>query len=171
MPYAALFKNSQLFRLQECFAAQQKEIRQLEKALAERDEEIQRLKQEAHGVEVLDVDAGVMRLEVREDAEPPAKRLCREQAATAVQHARVSEMYEACLIKVKQEKAEVQEELLEERDERGFQIRVAASTSLSRRRHLSAEPYPALVAMSGPVCGPWSHICAFGRRPTLSKPR
>jgi len=150
-------KNAQLFRFEESVAAQQKEITQLEKALAERDEQIQRLKHEARAVEVFDVDAGVVQLEVRKNSEPQANRSCR------VQNARICEI-SARLVKVKQEKAEVQEELLEERDERGFQIRVCTSNKQLLFRIAAACPLNDILHSD-------RHICAMVRQPTLSRPR
>ena len=60
---------------------------------------------EVHDVEVHDVDEGVGLVEERSDAEPPAKRVRREQDART----RACEMYQARLVEVKKEHEEERE--------------------------------------------------------------
>jgi hypothetical protein len=81
-----------------------RELRSKEEAIRSKDAEIARLRRLAYGVEVLDVDAGVMR-EVEEawaGAEPPLKRMRLEQAASA----RVVGALQERLVAVKKEQVE-----------------------------------------------------------------
>ena len=72
-----------------------------------KDAEIAKMREVAYGVEVHDVDAGVTRIEMKQqgDIEPPAERVRREQDARA----RVSEMYQQQLVEVKKEAAAQEE--------------------------------------------------------------
>ena len=83
--------------------ARQKELfRQKRAECEDKDRELEALRRQVRGVEVHDVDAGVSTVEERGDAEPPAKRVRREQDAGA----RVSKMYMDRLVQVKKEQVE-----------------------------------------------------------------
>ena len=77
-------------------------LQQMRSACESKDRELAALRLQVRGVEVHDVDAGVRLIEDRGDAEPPAKRVRREQDARM----RVCEMYQARLVEVKKEREE-----------------------------------------------------------------
>jgi hypothetical protein len=73
-----------------------------DEAIRNKDAEIAHLRRLAYGVEVLDVDAGVMRVVEGAGAEPPLKRMRLEQAAGA----RVVGALQERLVAVKKEQVE-----------------------------------------------------------------
>jgi len=78
------------------------EIREKSEAIRGRDEEIARLRAEAYGVEVTDVETGVTRIVEEAGAAPPRKRMRLEQKANARTIAAAQER----LVEVKREHAE-----------------------------------------------------------------
>ena len=86
-------------------ASQEGQRRELEAVILAKDAEIARLRALAYGVEVIDVDTGVTRLVVQEQAEgaaPPRKRMRQAQAESA----RVIAGAQERLVEVKREHAE-----------------------------------------------------------------
>ena len=69
------------------------------------EQELVALRLQVRGVEVFDVDSGVWGMEELSDAEPPAKRVRREQDARR----RVCQMYQTRLVEVKKEHKEGEE--------------------------------------------------------------
>ena len=95
-------KDQQLSSKDQELLNKDRELASKDQLLVSKDRELAGLRLQVRGVEVHDVDGGVSAVEERGDAEPPAKRVRREQDART----RVCEMYQDRLVEGKTEHKE-----------------------------------------------------------------
>jgi hypothetical protein len=102
-------KDEQVQTMARELAGKDEQVQTMARDLAGKDEQMQTmarelaaLRREVRGVEVHDVEAGVIRVEERGDQEPPAKRVRREQDARKS----LCQVYQARLVEVKKEHKE-----------------------------------------------------------------